>query len=180
MQLFAQFAFFDFEFHAKQVHCAIRATAQHFRHGDETRFVVVHHTAIWRIVHLTFSEGIERINSLVARSLSLEMHAYFYVFRCIIVDFLDVEFTLFVRLHNRIHQHTRRNAIRHLHNLQSLVVNLLNLGTNSQLTATLAIVVFRHIHHATSWEIGIEFELLAFQVGNRRIAQFAEVVRQNS
>ena len=180
MQLFAQLALLNFELHAKQIHRAICATTQHLRHGDKTRLIVIDYAAVWRIVHLTFSECIERIYRLVARSLSLEVNTYLYVFRCIIVDFLDIEFAFFVRLHNRIHQHARSHSVWHLYNLQRLIVDLLNLGTNRQFTATLAIVVFRHIHHAPGWKIGIEFELFATQISHRRIAQFAEVVRQNS
>ena len=180
VQLFAQFASLYLQFLTQQIYCAISASSQHFRHGDEAWFVIIYHTAVWRIVHLTFREGIQRIYCLVARCLRFQMHTYLYVFRCIIVYLLDIQLTFLVRFHYRIHQHSRCHAVWHLYYLQCLVVYLLYLRTYCQLTASLSVVVFRHIHHTPCRKVWIQFKILSLQTCHRCITQFTKVMRQYS
>ena len=79
--------------------------------------------------NLAVGKGIQRINSLMWTYPVRQMHQYLY---CrIILNLFDLDFTLVVRLENRINQTLSSCAVRNLSNDQCILIQLRYFRTNT-------------------------------------------------
>ncbi len=134
--------------------------------------------AVGRHAHLTFGQGVKRIDGLVRRHTRGQVHQYLHAARCQVLHLARLYLPLVDGLDDAVAHRSHRLAVRNRAYGQSAVVHLLNLGAHPYRAAPLPVVVLGHIHQAPRLEVGIQAELLAVQVAHRRVAQLVEVVRQ--
>ena len=174
LQLINQYA----EFEAEKLHRAVGAEFQDLAHTHEGGMLVDDDTSIGRNRYFTIGEGIERIDGLVGRDTGIQVNHDFALLGGVIVDFLDLDFTFVVTLHDAVDDAARGGSVWYLANNQSFLILLTDTCTDAHLAATQAIVVVGHVHQAARREVGIECERLVLQVGDGGVDQFVEVMRQ--
>ena len=149
-----EFAHFDVQLFGQQSHRLSRIAAQHFAHGDETRFVVVHHAAVGRVTDFAFGKGIQCIDGFVGRGFGFEMYQNFDTGRGVILYFFDVDFAFFVGRHNGFDKRPRRQAVRYIFDYQRFVIQFFDMCANFHYAAAFAVVVTAHIDQAARRKIG--------------------------
>ena len=102
-----------------------------------------------------------------------------HVGRSHIIHLSGLDFTFLYSLGDRFDEASCSLTVWNLADDQSLVVELVYLGTNFQHTATLTIIVFAYINGTTRREIRIKREWFALQIVNGSIAEIIEVVGQH-
>ena len=177
-QALRQFAALDRKFRAQQFFRRVDTVAQHVADSQEMRFPIGNDTTVWRDAHLAIGECIERVDGAIARRAGQQMHDDVGMFRRVVVDFAHLDFAFFLRLYNRFDDGARRAAVWDVGYFQRLVVDFLDFRTDTHRTATLAVVVFRHINKTARRKVGIKRELLAAKISNGSIENFIEIVRQ--
>ena len=130
--------------------------AKHIANCQELRFVVFYHAAVWRNVNLAIRESIESVESLVRRYSRSEMHLNLNLSRRHVVNLLNLYLSLFNSLQYRLFQCVGSFAERQVADNESLVVQLLNLCSHLQHTATLTVVVSTDVDRTASREVWIE------------------------
>ena len=174
-----KFAAADFQFAAQEVAGVVNGGAEHIADTEEAGFLVVDDAAVGRDGDLAIRECVKRIDGLVAARARREMDNDFHVGRCHILHFANLYFTLLAGADDAVNEGHDVLAEGNFGDDQRLVVQFLNLRTHLDRTAAHTVVVFRHIDGAARLEIGIEAEVLALQIGNGGLAEFAKVVGKN-
>ena len=107
------------------------------------------------------------------------MNLYLHLGRGKVGNVLRLDLSFLNGLRDTLTQGVHRLGIRQFTNHQRLVVELLDLGTHLQQTASLTVVVLAHINATASGEVGIQCKWLPFQVGNGRLTDLIIVMRQD-
>ena len=126
--------------------------------------MVFYHTAVGRDVDFTIRESKEGIDGLVGACAGCEVNLYLHLCRCIVVNLPGFDFPLFNSFRNAVYQGRGGLGVRQFADDKRLGIELLDFGTHLQGTATLPIVVFRHIDAATGGEVGVESERFPLEV----------------
>ena len=179
VQTLKQFVATYFQFPADELLCLHGRVAQHVADGGKLRLVVLYHAAVWRQAYLAVGEGIERIDCLVWRNARSKMYLYLHLRSRQVFHLASLYLSFFYCLCDRVDEAFRRFRERQFPDDKCLAVEFFYLSPHFQLSATLAVVISRHVDAAARWEVGIQHERLAAQAACSCIAQFAEVVRQN-
>ena len=179
MQLFEEFVLAYLEFLADEVFRAVHAVAQHITDGEELRLVVLDHATVRRDVDFAVGKGIEGVDGLVGRDAWCQMHLNLYVCCRQVFHLTGFDLAFLDGFHNRVLQRFRGLRERNLADDERLLVYLLDLRTHLEHASALSVIVFRHIDTARSGEIGEELEGLLVEVGDGRIADLTEVMRQD-
>ncbi len=179
IELFLYLVKFYLQFATQKLSGTLCTVTQKLAHRQEVGLVVADHTAVWRNSHLAVGKGIKRIYGFVAGCPRKQVHHYVGLFGSVVVNLAYLYLTFLESLENGSYDHARSLPIRDLGDGKGLVVDLFDLGTHFNHTATLAVVIAAHIHESAGREVGIERELLPSQTGDGRIYQFIEIMRQD-
>ena len=140
--------------------------AQQFADGGEDRFLVLHHAAVRRYIHLAIGEGIECIDGLVGRTARCQLYLYACFFRREIIHLAHFDLAFLYGAHDGLDDLGGGSAKWNLGDDEcAVVVGLLYLRSNTHSASTFAIVVATDVDLSTGWEVGIELKLFAAQVG---------------
>ena len=177
-KLFVQFLHTDEQFLTEQAHRAVDTMAQHVADGEEAGLVVFYNAAVRRYVDFAIAECVKRIYCLVRRDARCKVHLYLNFGRRIVVYLACLYLSLVYGFQNRVDKRRSCLAERYLLNHERLVVELLDLGSYFQCSASLSVVVFAYIDAASRGKVGINTEVFTFQIADGRIADIVQVVRK--
>ena len=152
--------------------------AQHVAHFEEVRFVVHDHTTVRRNADLTVRKSIQGIDRFVWRYTRSQMHQDLYIFRCIIVHFLDLDLPFIVCLQDRFDHGGSRSSVWNFTDNQCFVIQFRDFRTDFHRTATLTVIIFGDIDITSCLKIRIQSKVFVFQISDWSIQQFIEVMRQ--
>ena len=124
-------------------------------------------------------KGVEGVDGDLRVGARLQVHEDFDFFTRVVVDVLNLDFTLVVSLHDAFDQAYGGGAVRDFADSEGLVVDLFNLRAHADLAAALAVVVVAHIDDAAGKEIRVQRKLFALQNRDACFAEFAEVVGED-
>ena len=153
--------------------------AQNIAYAHKCRFVILDNAGIWRNRHLAQGEGVECVDSLVARLSCRHLHYNLCLACRIVIDTANLNLALLVGFEDGVFDTLGSCRERYLGNCQSILIQLGNLCSHLHCATTQTIVIARYIYHTSRWEVGVELELLASQMGDRCRNKLVEVVWQN-
>ena len=179
VQLFQKLALANLQLLTNQVLGAVCRVAQHVADCQELRLVVLNDTAVGRDIDFAVGEGVESIESLVARNARSQLDLYLYFGSCQVLHMTSLDLALLDSFKNTVNYRFCGLGERYLADDERLGIELFYLGTHLQYTTTLSIVILADIDTATCGEVGVEVELLAMQITDGGITNLAEVMRQN-
>ena len=146
-----QFALADESLLPEQVECRVGVALQYVAHRQETGLALVDDAAVGRDADLTVGAGIQRVDGLVAAGARGQVDEYFHA-RCRQVFHLpDLYLALLGSLQNAVDEgrglagRAGGLAEGNLRDGQRLGIALLNLGADAHRSATLSVVVLRHV-----------------------------------
>ena len=169
----------DFQLAAQQFPRAVGAAAQNLVHAHEVRLVVHDDARIRRYGDFAVGEGVQRVDRPVRRLVVADVDDDLDLIRSVVVDFLDLDFTLVVGFDDRFLDRLGRRAVGYLGDRERPLVDLVDPRADLDRPAAQSVVVPRHVAQPARREIGIELERLAAQIGDRRVDQLVEIVRQD-
>ena len=178
-ELFLQLTLADEQLLAQQAHGAVGAVAQHVADGEEARFVVLDDAAVGRDIDLAVREGIEGVDGLVGRGARGELYLNLHVTGCHVDDAAGLDLAFLDGFGDGVLQSGGCFGERHFADDKRLVVELVDLGTDTHHAAALPVVVFAHVDGTAGGEVGIEMELLALEVVDGGVAELVEVMGQH-
>ena len=178
VQLLQEFVATDFQLTLDQALGVIDRTAQHIAHRKELRQMLVDNAAVRADADFAIREGIEGIDGLITRYARHQVYEYLHVCRGVVVHLSCLYLSLIDCFQDRVNQGCRRLAERYLTDDEGLLVHLLYLCTHPHHSASLPVVVFRHINRTSCQEVWVELERLVVQIAHSSITQFVEVMRQ--
>ena len=179
MERLHEFASADFQFAAQEVAGVVNGGAEHIADTEEAGLLVVDDATVGRDGNLAIREGVKRIDGLVAARAGREVDNNFHVGRCHVLHLANLDFSLLAGADDAVNEGHNILAKGNFGDDQRLVVQFLNLRAHLDRTTAHTVVVLRDIDGTARLEIGIEAEVLALQIGNGGLAEFAKVVGKN-
>ena len=161
-ELLFKFALADEQFLAQKPHSRLHRMAKHVADGQEAGLLVLNDAAVGGDVDFAIAEGKEGIKRLVARHTRSQMHENLGFGGCVVFHLLGFDFPSLDGFQDGIDERTGVFREGNLANGECFLVEFLDFCTHFQHTATLTVVVSRHVDGASRWEVGIEGERFAF------------------
>ena len=178
-KLLGQFVTFDIELFPQQSDGIVGTSPQHLRHCYKHRLVIVYHTAVWRILCLAVSKGIQSVYRLVERCFGFEMKYNLYTFGGIVVYLLYVYLTFFVCLYDALYELGSIQSVWDIIDNKTFVVcRLGDIDPHHHFSAAFAVVVATHVYHTACGEVGIQTKFFTLQIEYGSIYKFVEVMGQ--
>ncbi len=178
MQRFTSLAKLYFKLCLENVAGSVDITAQNIAYSDKMRLVVVNHTAVRRNGKLAVGKGVQGIDSLVAGNTCLKINHHKSGSRRVVIDLTYLYLSFFVGFQYRFNKAAACNTVRKFRYCQCAVVNLFYFRSYSDPASAGTVIITAHINESARREIGVQFEVLALEKGNRRVNYFVEIVRQ--
>ena len=141
VQLLEQFVASYLEFALDEVFGVIHRASQHIAHREELRHAVVDHTAVGRYAYLAIGECIQGIDGLIARHAWHQVYQYLDTRGRVVIHLACFYLAFLYGFQYRVDKCCSRFAKRYLADSQSLVVDFLNLCTNTHRSASLSVVI---------------------------------------
>ncbi|CCY15563.1 unknown [Prevotella sp. CAG:755] len=138
--------------------------------------LVVDDATVWRDADFAVGECVEGIDGFVGAGARREMDKDFDLGGRVVIDLADLDFTLLVGFQDAFDERRGRFPVGYFCDDERLVVEFLDLCTHLDVAAAHAVVVSRDIDASAGEEVGIEVEILAVEVVDGRVADFAQIM----
>ncbi len=174
-----QFGFLDLQFPLEQCLGVVHRLTEQVAHRGEDRLLIFHYAAVGRDIHLAIREGIQRIDSFVAGRSRRQLHDDACLLGRKVVYLANLDLALLIGTQDGLDNFAGGGTVRDFGDDEcAVVVSLLDLSTDLDLSATFAVVVSRYVYLAARGEVGIEGKLFLTQISQGGIAYLVEVMRQ--
>ena len=150
--------------------------AQQLAYGEELRFLVGDHAADGGDAHLAVGEGVEGVDSLVARCAGNELHDYLCGGGGVVVYVAYLYLPLLHGAQDGGYEGGGGLAEGKLGYCEGLVVDFLDFGPYLDGAAACSVVVARGVHESSGLEVGKQGEALAVKVCHGGVDHLVEVV----
>src|SRR5258708_9798198 len=179
MPFILQFAQTYFQLFLQQLLRMIHGEGEEFADTQELGLVVGDERGVGGNADFTVRKSIERIDGDVGGNAGSQVDLDLYFSGGIIRHFPDLDLSLVVGLDDRVDQLGGRHAIGNVFNQQGLFIEFFDVGAYADLSPSLAIIIVGAVEHASCLEVRVELEFLSFQAFDRRLAEFATIMRQD-